>query len=367
MIKKTLYFGSPAYLFCKNEQLVAEFKEEQTELNFYSVDEDNEDEKWKERYANRINPTPSPSGDSPLVRGRCSFPIEDIGVIVIDHWGISISHYLIASLLENNTAIITCSKAHMPTGLLLNLDSNSLQGEKFKYQIEASEPLKKQLWQQTVQQKIKNQAVLLSSKTNPLPYPPRSGPETSGGVLWMLHNMLKWSKEVKSGDSENHEARAAAFYWKAIFSDNIDFYRSRTGPPPNSLLNYGYAILRAITARALAGSGLLPTLGIHHHNKYNAYQLADDVMEPFRPFVDKIVCEITNYGTETEELTPKIKKRLLEISSMDVYFPFVPTSHRREGVKRVGKKPINGGNAKNHRIAYKMFSGCIKKNIISGI
>jgi CRISPR-associated protein Cas1 len=205
----------------------------------------------------------------------------------------------------------------MPTGLLLNLDSNTLQGEKFKNQIEASEPLKKQLWQQTVQEKIKNQAMLLRSK--PIPSP--SGRVRTNGA-WEgsieVNNMLKWVKEVKSGDTENHEARAASFYWKAIFADNIDFYRSRTGPPPNSLLNYGYAILRAVTARSLAGSGLLPTLGIHHHNKYNAYQLADDVMEPFRPFVDKIVCEITNYGTEPEELTPKIKKRLLEITSVDI-------------------------------------------------
>lgn len=305
MIKKTLYFGSPAYLSCKNEQLVIEFKEEQTELNFFAADEDIEDNKWKQRYATRLNLTPSPldshSGDSPLVRGRCSVPIEDIGVIIIDHWGITLSHFLLASLLENNTAVITCSKNHMPTGLLLNLDSNTLQGEKFRNQIEASEPLKKQLWQQTVQEKIKNQAELLNLK----------------GIE--VNNMLKWVKEVKSGDTENHEARAASYYWKAIFSDNIDFYRSRTGPPPNNLLNYGYAILRAITARALAGSGLLPTLGIHHHNKYNAYQLADDIMEPFRPFVDKIVCEITNYGTETEELTPKIKKRLLEITSSDIF------------------------------------------------
>jgi CRISPR-associated protein Cas1 len=285
MIKKTLYFGSPAYLSCKNEQLIIDFKEEQMELNFF-VDSEEKNNRYDPRFRGDLSNT---------------IPIEDIGVLIIDHWGITLSHFLLASLLENNAAVITCSKSHMPTGLLLNLDSNTLQGEKFKCQIEASEPLKKQLWQQTVQVKIKNQAELLSQK----------------GIE--VNNMLNWIKEVKSGDPENLEARAAAFYWKAIFSENIDFYRSRTGPPPNNLLNYGYAILRAITARSLAGSGLLPTLGIHHHNKYNAYSLADDVMEPFRPFVDKIVCEITNYGTEAEELTPKIKKKLLEITTTDIY------------------------------------------------
>jgi len=301
MIKKTLYFGSPAYLSCKNEQLIVDFKEEQLELSFFMTDEDNE---WIERYKSH---TPSPSGDSPrrvesstLSRGRHNIPIEDIGVIIIDHWGISLSHFLLSSLLENNTAVIVCSKAHLPSGLLLNLDSNTLQGEKFKCQIEASEPLKKQLWQQTVQAKIKNQAGLLIIK----------------GIK--ADNMLKWAKDVKSGDPDNLEARAANYYWKTIFPENIDFYRSRTGPSPNALLNYGYAILRAITARSLAGSGLLPTLGIHHHNKYNAYALADDVMEPFRPFVDKIVCEITSDGKENEELTPQIKKRLLEISTRDI-------------------------------------------------
>ena len=298
MIKKTLYFGSPAYLTCKSEQLIIKIKEEQPEFGFYDYEEKFEENKWKLRYKNRIGHTPSPpTADSPV---RQTIPIEDIGIVILDHWAITISQYLLSSLLENNAAVITCSRSHLPTGLLLNLDSNSLQGEKFSRQIRAAEPLKKQLWQQTVQMKIKNQAELLNTK----------GVETG--------NMRGWIKDVKSGDTENHEARAAAFYWKALFSDNIHFYRSPTGPPPNSLLNYGYAILRAITARSLAGSGLLPTVGIHHHNKYNAYALADDIMEPYRPFIDKIVCEITSFGTEDEELSPRIKKRLLEIASTDI-------------------------------------------------
>lgn len=282
MIKKTLYFGSPAHLSCKNEQLIIDFRPEQLEINFIDYSD------YDARYDNRkdLNKT---------------IPIEDIGMLIIDHYGVTISHYLLSTLLENNAAVITCNNAHHPTGMMLNLDGNQIQSEKFRAQIDASAPLKKQLWQQTVQAKIKNQAELLKLKGVP------------------VDNMLKWAKDVKSGDLENHEARAASFYWKAIFPDNLDFYRSRSGPPPNNLLNYGYAILRAITARSLTASGLLPTLGIHHHNKYNAYCLADDIMEPFRPFVDKIVCEITCNGTETEELTPKTKKQLLEIASSDIF------------------------------------------------
>ncbi len=281
MIKKTLYFGSPAYLSCKKEQLVIDFRPEQLEINFV-VYEDND-----LRYENRkdFNKT---------------IPIEDIGVIIIDHYGVTISQYLISSLLENNAALIICNKTHHPSGMFLNLDANSTQSEKFRAQIDATLPLKKQLWQQTVKAKILNQAGLLNM----------AGKETG--------NMLNWASEVRSGDQGGHEATAAAYYWKALFSENIDFYRSRTGPPPNNLLNYGYAILRAITARALAGSGLLPTLGIHHRNKYNAYCLADDIMEPYRPYVDKLVCELTGLGTEEADVNTVTKKQMLDIAAMDI-------------------------------------------------
>ncbi|MCC6864849.1 MAG: type II CRISPR-associated endonuclease Cas1 [Ignavibacteria bacterium] len=281
MIKKTLYFGSPAYLSCKQDQLIINLKPEQLEMNFVDYED------YEKRYENRKNLNKT-------------IPIEDIGVIIIDHYGVTISQYLLNALLENNSAIVICNKTHHPTGLFLNLDSNSTQSEKFRAQIESSMPLKKQLWQQTVKAKILNQAGLLSS----------AGRETG--------NMISWASEVKSGDTGGHEARAAAYYWKAIFSENIDFYRSRSGPPPNNLLNYSYAILRAVTARALAGSGLLPTLGIFHRNKYNAYCLADDIMEPYRPFADKIVCELTDYGIREEELNKQIKQRLLELPAADV-------------------------------------------------
>ena len=130
--------------------------------------------------------------------------------------------------------------------------------------------------------------------------------------------LLNLAASVKSGDSENYEAQAAAYYWKRVFPDSLEFRRERYGPPPNNLLNYGYAILRAIVARSLTASGLLPTLGIHHRNQYNAYCLADDIMEPYRPFVDYIVYQIIRNNGQHLEMSPSMKKALLEIPAMDV-------------------------------------------------
>ena len=189
----------------------------------------------------------------------------------------------------------------LPSGLLLPLSGNILQSERFQAQIEASLPLKKQLWQQTVQQKILNQAAILKIARNA-----------------EIGNMTAWANSVRSGDVDNREAVAAAYYWKEIFPDIPDFVRDRNGGPPNNLLNYGYAILRGIVARALVSSGLLPTLGIHHHNRYNAYCLADDIMEPYRPVVDKLVleilAEIEEYPTD---LSTEIKAKLLKIPVLD--------------------------------------------------
>ena len=166
-------------------------------------------------------------------------------------------------------------------------------------------PLKKQLWQQTIKAKIENQAAVLSCCT---------GKE--------IGCMQAWANDVRSGDPDNLEGRAAAYYWKSLFAD-IDglenFTRNRDGIQPNSLLNYGYAILRAVVARAIVSSGMLPTLGIHHHNRYNAYCLADDIMEPYRPYVDEIVFNIVEtYGAANIELTKDIKARLLSIPTTEV-------------------------------------------------
>jgi CRISPR-associated protein Cas1 len=205
------------------------------------------------------------------------------------------------ALLANNCALITCDSSHIPLGLHLPLSGNTLQSERFATQIEASLPLKKQLWQQTVQAKITNQAYVLGTKRNVI-----------------VKNMLAWVGQVKSGDSENLEGRAAAYYWDNMFPTIDGFRRGREELPPNNLLNYGYAILRAIIARSLVASGLLPTFGIHHHNRYNAYCLADDIMEPYRPFVDKLVVEIVDDKMNFQELSKDIKTKLLSIPVLDV-------------------------------------------------
>jgi len=264
MIKRTLYFGNPVYLGVKNEQLVISFPEKEKE--------------------------------------KVTIPIEDIGVTILDHYGITISQYLVDRLMENNVALITCNDKHMPTGMMLNLASHTLQHERFQQQISATEPLKKRLWKQTIKRKISNQAQVLS-------------------ILNFPHeNMNHWAEKVKSGDPDNLEARAAAYYWKNIFTNHTDsFKRGRFEDEPNNLLNYGYAVLRAITARSLVGSGLLPTLGIHHHNKYNAYCLADDIMEPYRPFVDQLVVQIMNEGDDDiYDLSPTLKQKILQIPVLDV-------------------------------------------------
>ncbi|MCX6151995.1 MAG: type II CRISPR-associated endonuclease Cas1 [Ignavibacteriales bacterium] len=284
MIKRTLYFGNPAYLSRKDEQLVIKLPEEkkvESEEN-NDNDEQEKNEKYKER----------------LVQN--TVPIEDIGIVILDNQQTTLTQGLIAGLLENNAALITCDNTHHPTGMLLTLSGNNLQSEKFQEQIESSIPLRKQLWQQTITAKIINQASLLKRKKVP------------------VNNMLLWAKKVRSGDPDNYEGRAAAYYWGNLFPKELEFKRDRYGMPPNNLLNYGYAILRAIIARSLVASGLLPTLGIHHHNKYNSYCLADDIMEPFRPFVDEIVCALVENGEDFYELTPSIKKQLLEIATKEI-------------------------------------------------
>ncbi len=273
MIKRTLYFGNNAYLHTKDEQLIIDFADK--------------------------------------TKASAKVPIEDIGVIILDAYRLTISQNLISKLLDNNVALITCNKKRMPQGLMLNLDGNHIQQEKFRNQINASLPLKKQLWQQTIKQKIKNQSKLLSL--------------VSVISINELQNMEYWAGSVRSGDPDNYEGRSAAYYWKHFFSQYIDsFKRGRFEDEPNNLLNYGYAILRAITARSLVASGLLPTFGIHHHNKYNAYALADDIMEPYRPFVDFVVYQIVEEYEDDLirdgeiELTTEIKRRLLIIPTLDV-------------------------------------------------
>ncbi|TNJ47168.1 type II CRISPR-associated endonuclease Cas1 [Tamlana fucoidanivorans] len=261
MIKRTLFFGNPAYLSTRNEQLVVNFPEEG--------------------------------------KAEKTIPIEDLGYIVLEDPQITITNGLLRKLVENKTAVITCNQQHLPCSMLQPLVGHTEQTERMRYQLNASIPLKKNLWQQTVMAKIENQAnhFLIRGK-NAL-------------------RLKRYAKEVKSGDLDNQEALAAAFYFQNLFNIN-GFSRNQKGVAPNNLLNYGYAILRAVTARALVSSGLLPSFGIFHSNKYNAFCLADDVMEPYRPFVDALVFDIVESGCQIEDLNQSIKADLLMIPAIDV-------------------------------------------------
>lgn len=274
MIKKTLYFGNPAYLSLRNKQLVVRLPEIERQKDMPDI---------MKKEATR------------------TIPIEDIGIVVLDNKEITITEAVMAALLDNTAALITCDDKRMPVGMLLPLQGNHVHNERFRNQLNASQPLLKQLWQQTIKAKIENQATLLSRATSKT-----------------ADCMFVWARDVKSGDSDNQEARAAVYYWKNIFEGLPNFIRDKDGSYPNILLNYGYAILRAVVARALVVSGLLPVMGIHHHNKYNAYCLADDIMEPYRPFVDSLVIDIMKETQPSDSLTKDLKARLLSIPVIDV-------------------------------------------------
>ncbi|UCS91854.1 type II CRISPR-associated endonuclease Cas1 [Echinicola marina] len=260
MIKRTLFFGNPAYLSTKNEQLIVSFPDDQPDK---------------------------------------TVPIEDIGMVVLENPQITITNGLMGKLVNNKVALVNCNGQHLPDGLLLPLHGHSEQTERIRHQINASQPLRKNLWAQTITAKIQNQGALLAERDIP------------------IQKLRHLAKSVQSGDTGNNEAQAAAYYWQHIF-DLPDFNREQKGLPPNNLLNYGYAILRGIIARALVSSGMLPTLGIWHRNKYNAYCLADDIMEPYRPFVDKVVRHMVETKDQIDELDIHLKRELLTIPALDV-------------------------------------------------
>jgi len=258
MLKRTVYFSTPCYLSIKNKQLV--------------VNRDNDD--------------------------ITTIPVEDLGFVVLESQRITISMPLIDELAANNVAVIFCNNSHMPHSMLFPLEGNHLQGELFRQQVSASEPLKKQLWKQTVEVKIINQARLLDKL----------------GKKWK--DIMALAKEVKSNDATGREGAAARLYWTRLFGKI--FTREQYGHFPNNFLNYGYIVLRAAVARALTGSGLMPTFSIHHHNRYNAYCLADDIMEPYRPYVDEVVYELVEKYTDTLTIEKEIKAELLQVLTMDV-------------------------------------------------
>ena len=259
MIKRTLFFSNAVCLTLKNKQLLIQNKETHEES---------------------------------------SVPIEDIGFAIIENNQTYISIPAINALTENNASVIFCNEKHLPFSMTLPLDCNSIQNQLFTTQIEATLPVKKKCWKEIIEQKIKNQALVLEKYNID------------------SIKLKEYSSQVKSGDTTNREAIAAKLYWDLLI--DVDWVRTRDGEYPNNLLNYGYAILRAAMARALVGSGLLPTLGIHHHNKYDAYALADDIMEPYRPYIDDEVLEYTKQNPECEKITIEFKKKILNVLTRDV-------------------------------------------------
>lgn len=263
MLKQTLVFTNPFQLYLKNAQLVIASKEMPEEIR--------------------------------------TIPIEDVGMVIIENQMISITIPLLNGLVDAGVAVVICDRKGMPHAMLQNLDGNNLQGEFLRNQIDIGEVMRKQLWKQIIEAKIKNQSSLLDKLHN------------KGAQLKPLY------MNVKSGDSDNREGIAARLYWGALFGD--DFTRDREESGINSLLNYGYTVLRAATARALVSAGLTPSLGIFHHNRSNAFPLADDMMEPYRPFVDEIVYHLCEEGKL--ELNKETKIVLLGILTCDTYFPEV--------------------------------------------
>ena len=259
MIKRTLFFSNAVCLTLKNKQLVIQNKE---------------------------------------TREENSVPIEDVGFVIIENNQVYISVPAINALAENNAAVVFCNEKHLPFSMNLPLDCNSVQNQLFTAQIEAALPTKKKCWKQIIEQKIRNQAKVLEKyNINPV-------------------RLKEYAGEVKSGDTTNREAVAAKLYWDLLI--DVDWVRSRFGEFPNNFLNYGYAILRAAMARALVGSGLLPTFGIHHHNKYDAYALADDMMEPYRPFIDDEVLSYIKENPAEEEISTEFKRKILNVLTRDV-------------------------------------------------
>lgn len=292
MIKKTLYFANATYIKLKHKQLHIHIK---TKVN-----------------------------EQEITRA-----VEDIGIVMLDNDQITITHGAIRALQENKTVIISCASNRMPHSIMLPIEGHTEQSERYKIQLAASLPLKKKLWQQTVEAKVRNQMLVLQKLDKP------------------THRLRVLLSRVQSGDPENIEGQAAAYYWPTLIDG---FIRDRYGDPPNNLLNYGYAILRAMTARALVSSGMLPTIGIHHRNKYNAFCLADDIMEPYRPFMDLIVYNMFINNDLESFLSTSSKQHLLSIAQMDAKF----------GKK---KSPLMVGMSTTTASLYKCYSGEKRKII----
>ncbi len=220
-------------------------------------------------------------------------PLEDIAALVVSHSAVTYTQAVLSGLMRHGAVFIACDSHRLPSGMMFPLVGHHLQQERMRIQVEAKLPVKKQAWRQLVRAKIHAQGRLLLQRT---------------GADQGLRDM---ARRVRSGDPDNLEAQAARRYWQALFS-GIQFRRDPDGEGVNSMLNYGYAVLRGIVARALAATGLHPSLGLQHHNRYDPFCLADDVMEPFRPLIDNAVATLVAPGGLEAKLTPTLKQKILE-------------------------------------------------------
>lgn len=258
MIKQTLFFSTPVFLSLKYNQIVIRFEDEDTIV---------------------------------------TRPIEDVGVVIVESQMVHLTIPLLNALADNNVAVIFCDAKCMPNSILMPLESNAVQQEVYRYQIEASQPTKKRIWKDIIEHKIRNQAALLD-------------------ILGYDGKELKpYYSNVLSGDSDNREGAAAKAYWRQMYGRQ--FNRNREGDYPNPMLNYGYSILRAAVARALLGSGLFPAFGLFHRNRYNAFPLADDVMEPYRPFIDIVVNQLFEFSPDIC-MNKETKQKLIKVLFSDV-------------------------------------------------
>jgi CRISPR-associated protein Cas1 len=218
-------------------------------------------------------------------------PLDDLAVLVVAHPAVSYTQAVLTELVAAGGTFVTCDRFRLPVGLLMPLDAHSVQTDRFRKQLDLPKPRQKRLWQQIIQAKIAMQALVLAEQT-----------ENDGGLAALI-------PLVRSGDPSNVEARAARRYWQLLFGQ--DFRRDRHAEDHNRLLNYGYAVMRAAVARAVVAAGLHPSLGVHHHNKYNSYCLADDLMEPYRPLVDRAVVTVVEEFGEVPELDKLTRAHLL--------------------------------------------------------
>ncbi|MBN2473375.1 MAG: type II CRISPR-associated endonuclease Cas1 [Pirellulales bacterium] len=222
-----------------------------------------------------------------------SMPLADLAVVIVSHPQVTYTQAVLAGLAEAGGTFVACNRRNLPVGMFLPLAAHHAQARRFAAQARAPLPLRKRVWQQIVRAKIAAQA------------------ET----LLCLHGtdqgLRALAGRVRSGDPQNVEARAARRYWPLLFAD-LDFRRHRENEDQNLLLNYGYAVLRAVVARAICGAGQHPCLGVHHHNRANPFCLADDLMEPFRPTVDRAVAEYVGEHEICNHVEASAKQYLIE-------------------------------------------------------